>query len=108
MNQLAGFEGTGYGPMELDIIPNFHGFYFITLRLQNGGHMDLCGGGSTLACLNLLSPESNACSDMQKTGIEMGPCKGRYKYNVWHFGHCCACMLHILYTTFRARVSVES
>jgi len=34
--------------------------------------MDLYGGGSTLELLNPLSPESNACSDMQKTGIEVG------------------------------------
>ena len=60
--------------MELDIIPNF----MVFIVLQYGGHVDLCGGGSTLPLLNPLSPESNACSDMQKTGG-------------------CACMLHILY-----------
>jgi len=38
--------------MELDIILNF--MFFILL--QYGGHMDLCGGGSTLALLNPLLP----------------------------------------------------
>jgi len=71
VNQLADFQGIVIDLMELGIIPNFF-FYFITICLQYGGHMDLCGGGSTLALLIALSPESNACSDIQKTGIEVG------------------------------------
>jgi hypothetical protein len=39
----------------------------------------------------------------RKLELKWGLCKGRYKYNVWHFGHYCACMLHTLYTTFRAK-----
>jgi hypothetical protein len=71
VNQLANFQGTCYGPYGIRHNSQLHGFYFITICLQYGGHMDLCGGGST-ALLSPLSPESNACSDMQKTGIEVG------------------------------------
>jgi hypothetical protein len=72
VNQLADFQGTGYGPYGIRHNSQLHVFYFITICLQYGGHMDLCGGGSILALLNPLSPELNACSDTQKTGIEMG------------------------------------
>ena len=71
-NQLADFQGTSYGPYGIRHNSQLCGFYFFTICLQYGGHMDLYGGGSTLELLNPLSPESNACSDMQKTGIEVG------------------------------------
>jgi hypothetical protein len=62
--------------MELDLIPNL----MVFIVLQYGRHIYLRGDGSTLALLNPLSPESNACSDMQKTGIEVGAVHACYIY----------------------------
>jgi hypothetical protein len=72
VNQLADFQGTSYGPYGIRLHSQLHGFYFITVCLQYGGHMDLCAGGSALALLNPLTPDSNACSDTQNIGIEVG------------------------------------
>jgi hypothetical protein len=80
VNQLADFQGTVYGPYGIRHNSQLYGFYFITICLQYGGHMGLCGGESTLALLIPLSPESNACSDMQKTGIEVGAVHACYIY----------------------------
>jgi hypothetical protein len=57
--------------------------------------MDLGAAVSALALLNSLTPESNACSDMQKTGIEVVLYRSRYKYG-WHFDHCCACYTYCI------------
>jgi len=57
VNQLANFQGTGYGPYGIRHNSQLHGFYCITICLQYGGHMYLRGDGSTLALLNPLSPE---------------------------------------------------
>ena len=67
--------------------------------------MDLCGCGSTLALLNPLSPESNACSDIQNTGIEVGGCV-RAGINTT-FG-ILGIAVHVTYALYGQRVSMES